>query len=39
MITIYDTFGIPHQVTIAEFIAIEAAELASLMEMANHDPV
>lgn len=39
MITIYDSFGIPHQVTLAEYIALEAAELAKLLEMSQHDAV
>jgi aromatic ring-opening dioxygenase catalytic subunit (LigB family) len=39
MITIYDTYGVPHQVTIQEYIALEAEELARLMEMASKDGV
>ena len=35
MITIYDTFGIPHQVTIAEFIAIEAADITLMRNDLN----
>ncbi len=38
MITVYDSFGVPHQVTIQEYIALEAAELARLMACASADP-
>jgi hypothetical protein len=38
MITVYDNYGIPHQVTMSEFIALEAAELARLMACASADP-
>jgi len=38
MITIYDTNGNRQEVTIEQFLTIEAAELAALVEMASHDP-
>jgi hypothetical protein len=37
MITVYDSFGIPRQVTIEEFIAIEEKKLIELFEMAGKD--
>jgi len=39
MITVYDSFGIPHQVTIEEFIAIEAEKLAELFQLTAKDAV
>ena len=38
MITVYDAYGRPHQVTLAEYIQLEAAELVRLLEMAKTDP-
>lgn len=38
MITVYDAYGVPHQITLAEFIAIEAQELARMLAMAEKDP-
>jgi hypothetical protein len=39
MITVYDSFGIPRQVTIEEFIAIEEEKLIELFKMAANDAV
>jgi hypothetical protein len=38
MITVYDAWGVPHQVTLQEFIQIEADRLAELFEMSESDP-
>lgn len=38
MITVYDAYGVPHQITLAEFIAIEAHELEKLFEQSKADP-
>ena len=39
MITVYDAFGVPRQVTLAEFIQMEAAELVKLFDTAKKDAV
>ena len=39
LITVYDDFGRPRQITLQEFIAQSEEELIALMMMAETDPV